>query len=65
MEAHLGHGKNKAVTNSDENTRNGTSSKALKGEFGMLPIEIPRECQGSIVEKLLCSTIFNRPSVVS
>ena len=52
MAAHLGHGKNEAVTNAAKNTRNGTSSK-LKGEFGELPIEIPRDRHGSFEPQLI------------
>ena len=40
---HLGHGKNQLVANEAGNTRNGRSKKTLKGDFGELPIEIPRE----------------------
>ena len=47
MESHLGHTKNGSVTNPVGNTRNGKSSKTLKGEFGELPIEIPRDRHGS------------------
>lgn len=43
MADHLGHGKNKPVDNPAGNTRNGKSRKTLKGEFGELPIEIPRD----------------------
>ena len=53
MEAHLGHGKNEPVTNSLGNTRNGKSSKTLKGEFGELPIEIPRDRHGSFEPQLI------------
>jgi putative transposase len=48
MEAHLGHAKNESVTNPAGNTRNGKSSKRLKGEFGELPIEIPRDRHGTL-----------------
>jgi len=47
MAAHLGHAKSGPVTNAAGNTRNGKSSKTLKGEFGELPIEIPRDRHGS------------------
>lgn len=47
MAAHLGHGKHGPVANAAGNARNGTSRKTLKGEFGELPIEIPRDRQGS------------------
>jgi len=53
MEAHLGHAKNDTVTNSSGNTRNGKSSKKLKGEFGELPIEIPRGRNGSFEPQLI------------
>lgn len=53
MEAHLGHGKNDTVTNSAGNTRNGKSNKTLKGEFGELPIEIPRDRHGSFEPQLI------------
>ena len=47
MAAHLGHDKREPVANPAGNTRNGTSRKTLKGEFGELPIDIPRDRQGS------------------
>jgi putative transposase len=53
MEAHLGHGKNGSVGNSDGNTRNGKSQKTLKGEFGELPIEIPRDRNASFEPQLI------------
>lgn len=53
MAAHLGYGKHEPVANSAGNTRNGTSSKMLKGEFGELPIEIPRDRQGSFELQLI------------
>jgi putative transposase len=53
LEAHLGHAKNDTVTNPAGNTRNGKSSKKLKGEFGELPIEIPRDRHGSFEPQLI------------
>lgn len=53
MEAHLGHSKNDTVTNPAGNTRNGKSRKTLKGEFGELPIEIPRDRHGSFEPQLV------------
>jgi putative transposase len=50
---HLGHGKNEAVENLAGNTRNGKSKKTLKGEFGELPIEIPRDRQGTFEPQLI------------
>ncbi len=43
MAEHLGHNKHDPVANPAGNTRNGKSRKTLKGDFGELPIEIPRD----------------------
>ncbi len=43
MAHHLGHDKHEPVANPAGNTRNGKSKKTLKGDFGELPIEIPRD----------------------
>lgn len=53
MEAHLGHAKNEPVANPTGNTRNGKSRKTLKGEFGELPVEIPRDRNGSFEPQLI------------
>lgn len=53
MAEHLGHGKHEPVENAAGNTRNGKSKKTLKGEFGELPIEIPRDRQGSFEPQLV------------
>ena len=53
MAEHLGHGKNEPVTNLSGNARNGKSKKTLKGEFGELPIEIPRDRQGGFEPQLI------------
>jgi len=53
MAEHLGHGKNEPVENVAGNTRNGKSKKTLKGEFGELPIEIPRDRHGSFEPQLV------------
>ena len=50
---HLGHDKHEPVTNSTGNARNGKSRKTLKGEFGELPIEIPRDREGSFEPQLI------------
>ena len=51
MADHLGHGKNEPVENLAGNTRNGKSKKTLKGEFGELPIEIPRDRHGTCPDR--------------
>ncbi|TXH44948.1 MAG: IS256 family transposase [Burkholderiaceae bacterium] len=53
MTEHLGHGKNEPVANGIGNTRNGKSRKTLKGEFGELPIEVPRDRDGSCEPQLI------------
>ena len=53
MTEHLGHERNEAVSNPAGNTRNGKSKKTLKGDFGELPIEIPRDRHGSFEPQLI------------
>lgn len=53
MSEHLGHEKNAPVTNAQSNARNGKSQKTLKGEFGELPIDVPRDRQGSFEPQLI------------
>ena len=53
MTEHLGHDKHATVSNLTGNARNGKSSKTLKGEFGELPIEIPRDREGSFEPQLI------------
>jgi putative transposase len=53
MVAHLGHCKNEPVVNATGNARNGRSEKTLKGDFGELPIDIPRDRQGSFEPQLI------------
>jgi putative transposase len=50
---HLGHDRHAAVANASGNTRNGKSKKTLKGEFGELPIEVPRDRHGSFEPQLI------------
>jgi putative transposase len=47
MTDHIGHGKSGEVTSDTFNTRNGYSAKMLKGDFGALPLDIPRDRQGA------------------
>ena len=53
MEHHLGHGRHEPVGNTTGNTRNGRSSKTLKGEFGEMPIDIPRDRDGNFEPQLI------------
>jgi putative transposase len=50
---HLGHARHEPVANPAGNTRNGKSKKTLKGEFGELPLEIPRDRQGSFEPQII------------
>lgn len=53
MTEHLGHDKHEPVANPVGNTRNGRSRKTLKGEFGELPIEVPRDRNGTFEPQLV------------
>ena len=53
MTEHLGHDRHAPVANPAGNARNGRSRKTLKGEFGELPIEVPRDRHGSFEPKLI------------
>ena len=53
MTEHLGHGKNQLVANVSGNTRNGKSKKTLKGDFGALPISIPRDREGTFEPQII------------
>lgn len=44
---HLGHEKHAPIATKGGNARNGASSKTIKGEFGKLPIKIPRDRNSS------------------
>ena len=50
---HLGYDKNQVVANEAGNTRNGHSKKTLKGDFGELPTEIPRDRIGTFEPQLI------------
>ena len=43
MTHHLGHEKHGSVATKGGNARNGSSPKTLKGDFGSMPLEIPRD----------------------
>lgn len=55
---HLGHERHETVPNASGNTRNGNtrngkSCKTLKGDFGELPIEVPRDRHDSFEPQLI------------
>ena len=47
LDAHLGYEKHAPVGRGSGNSRNGTTSKRLKGQHGEVPIETPRDRNGS------------------
>lgn len=49
---HLGYDKHDPSGNNSGNSRNGSSKKTLKGEFGQLPIDVPRD-RNSTFEPLI------------
>jgi len=50
---HLGYAKNDPEGRGKGNTRNGTSRKKLKGDFGEVEIEVPRDRQGEFEPKIV------------
>jgi putative transposase len=50
---HLGYEKHDAAGQGSGNARNGASSKTLKGDFGKVDIEVPRDRNGSFEPKIV------------
>ena len=50
---HLGYEKHDAAGDNSGNSRNGKSRKTLKGEFGNLPLEVPRDRDASFDPKIV------------
>src|SRR5580692_8450356 len=53
MTDHLGYEKHDPAGNNSGNSRNGVSAKTLKGEFGEMPLETPRDRNGSYEPKIV------------
>src|ERR1700756_1298181 len=53
LTTHLGYEKHTPAENEQGNTRNGASTKRLKGEFGTVEIAVPRDRQASFEPKLV------------
>lgn len=53
MTEHLGYEKHDPAGKNRGNSRNGKSSKTLKGEFGRLPLEVPRDRDSSFEPKIV------------
>jgi putative transposase len=50
---HLGYAKHDQAGNNSGNSRNGKTTKALKGDFGELPLETPRDRNGTFEPKIV------------
>jgi putative transposase len=53
LTTHLGYEKHSAEGHNSGNSRNGVSGKRLKGDFGTVEIEVPRDRQSSFEPKLV------------
>src|SRR5579862_4107228 len=53
MSEHLGYKKHEATGKNTGNSRNGKSKKTVHGEFGALPIEVPRDRNSSFEPKIV------------
>ncbi len=53
MQEHLGYEKHDAAGKNSGNSRNGVSTKTLKGEFGEIELETPRDRNGEFEPKLV------------
>src|SRR6516162_2069463 len=53
MTEHLGYAKHDPAGNNSGNSRNGVTRKRLKGEFGELEIETPRDRNGDFEPQLI------------
>src|ERR1700745_517652 len=50
---HVGYEKHDAAGHKSGNSRNGKSAKTLKGSFGTMPIEIPRDRNGTFEPQII------------
>ena len=53
LTVHLGYGKHEAAGKNSGNSRNGSSPKTMKGEFGNLPLDVPRDRNGSFEPQII------------
>jgi len=53
MNHHLGYEKHNARGNNSGNSRNGKSQKTLKGDFGEMTIDVPRDRNGTFVPQII------------
>jgi putative transposase len=50
---HVGYDKHEAAGNNSGNSRNGKSAKTLKGTFGTMPLEVPRDRNGTFEPQII------------
>ncbi len=53
LSTHLGYEKHSSVGKNSGNSRNGKSKKTLTGDFGELPLEVPRDRNSSFEPKIV------------
>ena len=53
MTEHVGYEKHDAAGQNSGNSRNGKSAKTLKGTFGTMPIEVPRDRNGTFEPRII------------
>lgn len=53
MTEHVGYEKHEAAGRNSGNSRNGKTAKTIKGTFGTLPIEVPRDRNGTFEPKII------------
>jgi putative transposase len=53
MTQHVGYEKHDAAGQNSGNSRNGNSAKTLKGTFGTMPIEVPRDRNGTFEPQII------------
>jgi putative transposase len=53
LTVHLGYGKHEAAGKNSGNSRNGTSPKTMKGEFGNMELAAPRDRNGSFEPQII------------
>jgi putative transposase len=53
MTEHVGYDKHDVIGNNSGNSRNGKSAKTIKGSFGTLPLEVPRDRNGTFEPQII------------
>ena len=53
MTEHVGYEKHDATGDNTGNSRNGTSAKTIKGSFGTMPLEVPRDRNGTFEPQII------------